>query len=833
MHFRLFFAVLVMALAGCGGNNSQNPTTPYDASTNRGLALYAMTFHSSIIQHSGDRVGQSDHAYIESVVPGDLPPEFNGGNFTLNAELIDYDREKNFLTVEFTVDNENSMPVYDPRLVFFFDYVDSTGVMNEPIDPYRLLSPDLDQNCIPDVDLVMSNIDQSGTYILGGDMDDFSPAVRLMRFQDDEVSPPFPLVKDIPRSVTVLIHIPNENDPEFENYEPIRWNILLEGTLQGQWDNFPPHEDAVDIKNQRLPSYLEQEEEGISRTLTCTLRLPRFTLAEDVSDEWSVSAYLDGIDDYIGWEPMIFDQDNVNGYEMHYTIGPISGDNFSAENSPYVIRIKAVSNQTNWIIADDAYAYVVPAQTGSYELGEKNAGHYWVVYLEEHPLSRRYEFKAMNTVRQTAFWLSGPDNAAVDDSILENYTNFQHVSMARLGGFEPGGGGEPNQYRLVFEAQKAFSAAISSMPNIDILGLTINFDLLPEAAGEFIVLADEQYLYASNWYESIEREPCISPDGFYVVYEKEERFNDNGDEYDRTRSYVQSFDIDDSVTSVYPADEIWSPNPSPSDERYTCTEPTIGSVFGSEYTYVIGYATDVDLDDDWTCGRGLIGITKMIPVDGGIPTYTVGTQFEYTSPEGVTSFYLHSPSIAPDASYISFCASEGGFTSVLGAVLDLVNLNLEEEAQYEQGALFQYNPSVSGQITTVNGEDWGSSNRACYRAGNNKNGDVRLYFSESAEVPAGLTQLITITDTDTGELSDDYWRDDRGHDSCMDISTDGCAMVWTSSRFSGGDVIFLDLRDLSNNGVNNISVIRKLIRVSTTGKVFEPQISDFIPMGEL
>jgi hypothetical protein len=273
------------------------------------------------------------------------------------------------------------------------------------------------------------------------------------------------------------------------------------------------------------------------------------------------------------------------------------------------------------------------------------------------------------------------------------------------------------------------------------------------------------------------------------------------------------------------------PNSNFYPEKCTSSEPTIG--IDSNGDYVVAYATDVRLDSgyQWTPGRGLIGLsTYTLPSPPGLIVISVGDD-PFGEPLTSATPYLHSPSISPDASYVSFCSTNAGLVATFGASItgSGTGIGLVLVNPLDEGGLFQYHPSVSGEVGSVNEGVWNNQFRTVFRAGNNKNGDIRLFTSTTLPYPSGASNIFTLSDQDS-----DSWRDDRGHDSGMDISNDGCGIVWTSARYSTGDIYFIDLRYLDNefdDADSNAEILSNIVRLTTSGAAIEPQISNFIPLG--
>jgi hypothetical protein len=405
---RIIFGIILAGLfIGCSGGSHNDPITAQNNPSQKAFAKYTMTFAPNVNVHQGAHAAQADLGYNLLIEEGEEFP-YTVSNISLNASLVDYDRGNNLLTVTFAASNNSATVLFDPGLAFFFDYTDSNGIINEPTDPYQVMSPDLDQDSTNDIDLMMLNIDVNGS-ITGEDVDDFAPVARLSRFQDTDIGSPWIFYQN-ELVITAMIRIPDEEDSSFENYKPIQWDILLVATDLPP-DYSTPHSHGIDITSQRVPGYLVEDDETYNKALTCTLELPFFMTDEDAETDWHVYAWLDDFNDFTGWQVLDFDESNEDGTEMTYRISGIDADGLDPDLSPYVIRIKAEwddgeNDPTGWIIADDAYAYVVP-DGATYD---KDKGHYWIVYLEEHPDTGQYEFKTINTVRQHSFWLSGPDN---------------------------------------------------------------------------------------------------------------------------------------------------------------------------------------------------------------------------------------------------------------------------------------------------------------------------------------------------------------------------------------------------------------------------------------
>lgn len=832
-------SILVLTLGflalSCNNSEKSTPVLPGSWGDSRALAVYTMTLSPAVITDFQARNSQADHDVHLDLVPKGSSFPAEEWFFDLDAALVDFDRGADVLTVDFTVKNHPVSTIYDPRLVFYFDYYDDpNGFFNEPGDPYQLSTADF-----------LFNIDkETGNPLTEGP---FFPAMRVMTDSSD--SPPYPMLPGTERAITAKIRIPSEYDPNYENYEPIQWDILIEGTMNPT--DWPPHAEPIDILNPCVVGILEQGETVRKADVKCILRPSRPISPLQADSVFRVWADLGDFHPYNDW--VIMDINTASSDELnllyHLDGQLIDASTTPARALPYNIRIKVeMLNGSPWMIEDDAYAYVVPEQDDPDDDTEKHAGKYWVVFLEEYPATGRYEFCAMNTVKRNRFWLSG-DEGVVSDNLegtvesLDDYTDFRHLSMARLG--EPASPDNTN-YRLVFEAKDIDPSVpvAGSKADLDILGLYLDFSTLPPT-GHFRKIADGTYQNGTQ--SAIEREPQISPDGHYVVYEREERVHSDstGLDYDRTRAYVVSFNPQDPG---YPAIDAPVPFPEPWNPAdillATSTEPTIG--YSTSNGYIVAYATDVvpiSGTNTFKPGRGAICLTRL-DLDL-IENSAVSLQFEGPL-GGITSMYLHSPYLAPDATYLSLVCSRFGFPRAWGIEANPAfgagaAWTSGNPAQFDARELFHYNPIVSESVDVINDSDWDGQHRIVYRSGNNKNGDIRLYFTDN--VPPGLPgNLNTVSDQDLQEDTEDDpwqpdpWRDDRGHDSAADISDDGCAIVWTSERYSSGDIYFLDLRELVRTNPEpdywNQVLLASVVRLTTTGQVAEPQISDFIPLDE-
>ena len=542
---KAFTIFVVVFIVGCSGSGGKNPVVPETQSESKALALYTMTYNPSVVIHNGDRSVQADHGYVEVLInEGNVP--FNGGKFALEGKVIDYDRQINVLTVDFTVTEVSETPplqIFDPRLVFYFNNYaeDGDGTVNEPKDPYQLMNPD-----------VLVNIDQTGNSIdvAQNANDAFFPALRLMKADPH----PYVLFQTQSRTVTAKIRIPSESDDSNPNYEPIQWDILIEGTI----DQPPimPHLDAIDITSQVVAGIIEQGEQIQPKALRLTVTYSeQFSSAAEVAANFEVQAWLDPFNQQTNWVPVPIITLQPPGPKSDWLYelpGALNGVGLDPDMSPYPVRFRVERiglNASPWQIADDAYARVVPAQAVPNDPTEKNAGMYWVVYLEAHPNSTRpYDLKVMNTVTGASFWLSGPEKLPViDDLALNNYTNFRNLSMASLGG-------SINHYRLVFEGEKIEPSVTTatSKPNLDVLGGYLDYSV-PEYAGHFSIIANATYVFNMSTYNSVEREPTISQDGHYVVYEVENRITTQDSKiHDRTRVWIKNFnELDLTVSYIY------------------------------------------------------------------------------------------------------------------------------------------------------------------------------------------------------------------------------------------------------------------------------------------
>jgi hypothetical protein len=818
----LIIIVLMLFLVSCSKGNNTSPSLQDTQTGERLASVFTVSFNPSVILQDGYREGADHDTYITILENTHYPTQ---ALFNIDAELKDYDRGTSVLDVEFKIQYTNEeVPMFDPRILFYFN--DVNGICNEPGDDYRLENADL---------LFNFGLDYQpwiGTYI---------PALRVMPPNEYFVEPLFEY------TVPAKIKIPRYDQTDnFINYQPVQWTMVLEATRIPLL--FRPHVDPIDIVDQSADecnAIFEKGNSARSSYVKCTV-VTGFIMNPMYYPRVELNATSLGYANPINMVPVTVTNAGLVMFHEFSTPYPLSGYNISDPidtDTPVNLRFTATTPGFTWKIQDDLNCWVIPDSSG-YDTPDN--GFYNVVYLEYDPQSHREEFRVVNTLTKEIIKLSGPGGVASGLSLLDNYVDFRNLSIATIQPF-PGNGA---RMRLVFEGdyQDPYEPHHPLPPyepwrpyEIDIIGLQLAFNGDGNLIGaNFVEIAEGLYEYDGSIYKAIERNPQISSDGLYVVYEREERVEINGEIHDRPRIWMVRFAAGNPTIEPY---EIMQFAGSGLTPQYTASQPTIAVVEPGRYLIsgIVDYIFNVSQTIGYP-GRGMIATVAMQN-----DVFTNISQV-YQGAANAGEFNIFAPNLAksPRSStryglvYLSEEATgmNIGYVEVIDSLLSPTYSDPSNIDIIPRG-LFIYHPEISQYVDFYT--DPGLMHyRVVYRSGNDKNADVRLHFFFPA---SPLNPIVCDYSLSDQEMYDElfglydfseFWRDDRSHDNDQDISTDGNAVVWCSHKYSSSDVYLLDLRHIGPNQQgqylteSNAELMANTIRLTTTGCTTEPQVSDFI-----